>query len=258
MASNDQSHPPSEAVSLEELGLAEPEVFRKPSGDTIGIRYDIRPLLEDFVGPDWQERTCSVIDTLGEYVVRNGDHGTVREPIGRFGLVTVTGSKFAEAVPGVWKLYRGVFKAMMQASLPEGLEPLHAYDNPEYGLEPVGCLPMEPGADADQRRYEAHVDQRYTAVLFLRGPSDSIRGGRLVIANQPNARSIEEIDADSTLVEHLPGTLFGFSSGRFDPHYTEVVQGSDTRYTTSLNFPVEGETSEAAREILDHAYGRPT
>lgn len=80
-----------------------------------------------------------------------------------------------------------------------------------------------------------------------------------MIGNSTEANSIEEINAnaDATYITHRPGTLVCFSQGRFYPHYTEeVTDPQSRRITVSLNYPVEGETLEAAEELVNHAYGK--
>lgn len=238
-----------------ELQIYHPEVIESPSGEMLGVRFDVTNLLEAKVGPDWQHEVASVIEA-GDEIVRTGDHHTVREPVGRFGLVSVEGQDLATAVPGVWELYKGAFKQMMQAALPAGMELLNSYEDPHLALEPVKQLPADPTSGV-QRRYEAHVDQRYTAVLVVKAPVSAEQGGRLVVSDHPEATSIEEIDQGAVRIAHKPGTLFCFSRGRVYPHYTEeVTDQKSKRLTVALNYPVESETLEEAHELVDHSYGK--
>lgn len=241
---------------IHERGGDAPEVFETSGGEMLGMRFDVEDLLVQKLGPEWQSQTIDVIERLGSLEYKSGDHHTVREPVGNFGLVMLAGDAFAKEVPGIWQLYQGVFKQMMQAALPPDLEPLHTYDEPLLALEPV-MHPAASVAENTQHRYEAHVDQRYTAVLILDAP-DPNNGGRLVISNirdNPSLNSAEAIKRNATFVTHKSGTLFCFSQGRFFPHYTEEVTGPDRRATVSLNYPVEGEDPEEALKLTEHNLG---
>jgi hypothetical protein len=236
-----------------------PEVIPNPTGETIALRFDVLPLLEAAVGPDWREKITDVIEA-GELKLRKPDgHYTNREEgsTAKLGLVTADGQEFADAVPGVWELYQTDFMAMMQQALPEDAEPLVAYDDPEKALEPYAQQPVETaGADDVQHRMEAHVDMRYTAVLVIDAPEDENDGGRLVIGSDPDAHSVAEIDKDATRIPHIPATLLCFTEGRKYPHYTEEVTNPDAkRVVISLNYPLEGEDPAAADEILQHIGG---
>ncbi len=126
-------------------------------------------------------------------MVRRGDgHFTNREanPDSKFELITVPGEKLAQAVPGVWNLYGGPFKSMMRSALPTDAEGLKVYDDPSHALECVSQEPAEEATSLTERRLEAHVDMRYTAVFVAQEPASSTEG-RLVIANDPTARNVE-------------------------------------------------------------------
>ena len=128
-----------------ELEMYRPEVIASPKGEALAVRFEVGSLLEAKIGLDWQDVAREVVTGSGVLVVRTGDHHTVREPIGKFGLISVEGDKFAEAVPGIWELYQGIFKQMMQVALPAGLEPyiamtihgLHLRLSANYSLTPV-------------------------------------------------------------------------------------------------------------------------
>ncbi len=241
-----------------ELESYSPEVMSNPQGEALAVRFDVTSLLEAQVGENWQEASCQAILGEGDLAVRNGEHYTVREanPQSQFGLITLEGGKLDAIVPGLWELYKGAFKQMMQAALPAGLEPLHSYEDPLFALEAVAHTFPDPSTGINYR-YEAHVDQRYTGVLVLDAPSSGDQGGRLVISNKKDAKTVEDIEKDPLYIVHKPGTLVCFSKGRFYPHYTEELKDPEARRVTiSLNYPVEGETPEAAQLILNHALGK--
>ncbi len=244
----------TETRTSSELDKFSPEVISSPQDETLAFRFDVTALLEEKIGPDWQATTCEAIITHGSPTIRTGAHHTVREPAGRFGLIVMAGDQLTSLVPGIWELYRGVFRRMMQRALPVGAEPMQTYDKSLYTLEAVSQPPADPSSDV-QNRFEAHIDQRYTGVLALDVPATG--GGELVIANNSNVSSIAEIDAGATIITHRPGTLVCFSRGRLYPHYTrEITDPLARRITVGLNYPVVGETPEATAELFNHALGR--
>lgn len=224
---------------------------------SVMIRFDVSRLLETKVGEDWQDQIAQKIADEGVFIPRTADHATVREadPIVEFGLTTLEGGALAEAAPGLWELYRTTFKQMMQIALPPGMEPLRAYEDPSHALEAVSQQPAE-GNQMLQHRMEAHVDQRYTAVLVVKRPKHDDEG-RLVIANNPDSLNVEEIEKDATRIVHESATLVCFSRGRVFPHFTEEIYDPESaRITVGMNYPTESETPEAAQELLDHSLGR--
>lgn len=240
-----------------ELEAYRPEFFTHPNGELLAVRFDVNSLLESHLGQDWQIETQRIVDAHGVIVPRTVDDPTCREadPTTRIGLVTVEGGLLAREAPGLWNLYSGTFKQMMQQALPVGAEPLRSYEHPELGLECVTQFPPQPD-DTFERRLEAHVDGRYTAVLVL-CPPVSDQEGRLVIGRNPEAQSLEEIRDDAEYITHRQGTLLCFSRGSEYPHFTEPITVSGSRRTViSLNYPKESETPEQTWAIYQHAMGQ--
>ncbi len=240
-----------------ELQIYSPEVFQNPQGESLAVRFDVKSLLEAKIGPEWQKQIMELVDHEGRLVVRRPTHETCREADvnAQLGLITLDGKIVADYVPGMWELYQGTFKQLMQAALPAGVEPLRAYDDPALALETLSQQPAVEG-DPIQRRLEAHVDLRYTAVLVAVAPNLPTEG-RLAISNNPNAKTVEEIKDNATYIVHRAGTLVCFSQGRVSPHVTEEIKDpTSRRVITSLNYPTETETPEVAAEIQAHIEGR--
>ncbi len=240
-----------------ELQMYRPEVFKAPNGEMLAVRFDVQSLLESKIGPDWQEQMCTAIETQGKPVERGFKHWTIREadPNGKIELITFDGSEMADLIPGLWELYQGTFKQMMESVLPPNVPRLKIYDDRNRGLE---CVSQKPATIDEKypRRMEAHVDQRYTAVLSLAAPN-SEKEGRLVIGNNPDAKNVEEIAADAVYIVHKPGTVVCFSRGSQYPHYTEEITDPDSRrIIVSLNYPTEHETEDEARELTEHILGK--
>lgn len=235
------------------------EIISNSNYEILAVRFDVVPLLEGQIGLNWKEEIIRVIKD-GSLNLRTPDgHYTNREEGNHasFGLLTAEGDDIARRVPGVWELYKGQFMTMMQQALPEEVEPLKSYDDPDLALEGYAQLPTVRPSEDIQFRMEAHVDMRYTAVLVIDAPEDETAGGALVIGSNPNARNVEEINQDATKILHKPGTLLCFSRGREFPHYTEEVTSSNAdRIVISLNYPVASETREAANDLLLHIKGK--
>ncbi|MBP7807038.1 hypothetical protein KA047_00930 [Candidatus Saccharibacteria bacterium] len=236
------------------LDVYQPEVIANAAKETVAIRFNVAGLVTAEIGEDWQDQFRVVMNEAGETEIRMGDgHYTNREadPDATFELKSIPGHKLAQAVPGLWGLYQGVFKQMMQLALPVDVEPLRAYDEPEYGLE---CLSQRPTLPSDNtlNRMENHVDMRYTSILVVAAPASNTEG-RLVIANNPNAQSVEEVLQDPIFISHRAGTVLCFSRGDVYPHFTEemTTPGSE-RLVVSLNYPKASEAPGAAEELLDY------
>lgn len=205
------------------------------------------------MGEDWQNIIAECVSTMGRLVVRDASHHTCREdnPLSRFGLITVDGGELARRVPGLWELYKGPFADMMRLSVANPDE-LSVYNSPDHGLELVSQELEEAGIDGYKPRMEAHVDQRFTAVLVVSAPSISTEG-RLVISDDPRAKTAEEIGKTATYIPHQSGTVFCFTAGRELPHYTEsITLAGSARIVCALNYPHVDESPEAAQELLQH------
>jgi hypothetical protein len=245
-------------ASRSELTSQQPEIISNHLGETVALRYDVQPLLEAQVGIDWQERIVGAVQA-GDFHVRSADgHYTNREfgSSSKFGLITALGDELIAKVPGLWALYNGPFKDMMNEAMPNTAEPLKAYADPKLAFEGYSQKPAAEVANGIEHRMEAHVDQRYTVVLAVVMPTGDNVGGRLVIGNNPDARNVDEIKRDATFITHIPGTVLCFSKGMILPHYTEEIDGLDAqRVVVSINYPVESESLEEAETLLRHIEG---
>jgi hypothetical protein len=99
-----------------------------------------------------------------------------------------------------------------------------------------------------QKRMEAHVDFRFTAVQVVDAPKADTEGGRLVIANDTQARSVEEINKNATYISHRLGTLVCFSQGGNYAHYTEEITGG-RRIVIAHNYKKASETAEETARL---------
>jgi hypothetical protein len=231
-----------------------PEVINQ-EGVVLAVRYDVNSLLEQVVGADWQQRAKDVVQSAGKLVQRTVEHPTCREANPDLKVGPVPGGVLAETIPAFWQLYRGLFRQLMKSSLHIGEQEMGAYENPTHGLEFVTQTPRGVG-EQFERRFEAHVDLRRTAVLPIVVPSDTGEG-RLVICSDQSAASVEKIDASATRVAHKVGWLFCFTEGDKQPHYTEELTTFGSQRTVlTLNYPKINETPEHTEIIQRHIEGK--
>lgn len=233
------------------------EELSAPSGEVLALRYDIENILRGHVGQDWQTSLSKQVELSGREVVRDASHYTGREedPETSFSLVLLGGSELIHSHPGFWKLYRGIFRNLMQTSLPSNASIMKTYDDPELSMEVVKQVPPKLDKPEVQNRMEAHVDKRYTAILAITTPK-STDSGRLVIASDPNASGIDEIKDNALYVSHRPGTIICFPKGREHPHYTEPIRQGEERVIVSINYPVYGELPQEAEEMVRYLRGQ--
>ncbi len=239
-----------------------PEAIVSQNGETIALRFEVGSLLEQKLGPDWQIQFEHLMESEGKVSPHTAEDPTCREdsPTDSFYLVKLDGQQVVQAMPPFWDLYKGTFRDMMQKALPANSEQMRTYEeeNARDCLEVYSQLP--PPDDAANRsttkhyRLDAHVDQRYSAILVIRAPH-SLTSGRLVISNNPDAVGTDAINKDATFVRHKDGTLICFPLGRQLPHYTEPIQKGDVRMVVSINYPTEGETPEDTARIAQHNHG---
>lgn len=240
---------------MTELAGYPAEQFVNASNDVVAVRFDVANDLTDEIGTDWQDQLSDAVEQ-GRLTIRAADgHYSNREanPTDQFGLITTTGSELTSKVPGVWKLYRGLFRAMVEQSLPTDFAPLVVADDPDKAIE---AYAQPTTGTSFKPRMESHVDVNYSAVLAVAMPESPTDGGRLFIANNPDAASVEEVDQDRLVIEHVPGTLLCVVGGRKYPHYTEEVRNPDAkRIAVALNYQVAGNEA-AADELLNFVHGR--
>lgn len=233
----------------------EPELIYGATNEILATRYDINPLLKNVLGENWQDQFEHVTSTLGRLIVRDASHSTCREadPSSLFGLTIVGGRSVVECIPGVSRLYEGLFQDLMRVALPSGYPPMKTWQDPDRWLELYRHA--DPETDSKiQQRMEAHVDQRYTAILVIRSEV-ALGSGRLVIAHNSTAQNVDEINEEATYVEHTSGTLICFPKGTVYPHYSEEINEGEQRVIGSINYPLASETLEQADSIVAYNNG---
>ena len=130
-----------------------------------------------------------------------------------------------QRLPWLYKLYRDRFLELASRAWGEPIDP--ALDD-RYGI----VLNVQRG---NRMRFECHVDSNpVTGLLFFTGHPAG--GGELVIARDPDAVGVEELEKNHTLVTPQAGQLI-FFDGKTYPHYARTLFAEhDMRVVAVMNF----------------------
>lgn len=157
----------------------------------------------------------------------------------------VNATQVQQRVPWLYKLYRDYFLELAGRAWGE---PIEAALDDRYGI----VLNVQRGSTM---RFECHVDSNpVTGLLFFTGHPAG--GGELVIAHNPEAVGVEELERDCTLVTPRAGQLV-FFDGKTHPHYARELSGpSDVRVAAVMNFYTRScPESTRPAELNRHRFG---
>ncbi len=150
-------------------------------------------------------------------------------------------------LPWLYKAYRN--EVLELAGEMTG-EHVSAAQDDRYGV----VLNVQRGTSM---RFECHVDSNpLTGLLFC---TDHARGGELVVAHDPAAQGIAEIERNCSVIRPYAGQLIFFDARRY-PHYARsLAKDSDMRVVAVMNFYTES-CPEASRPaaLNKHLYGDNT
>lgn len=205
--------------------------------------YDLRSVLPT----DWQDQILATAANAAPKTLRPRSV-TSREgdPHLKIATLTVNGHIVRQRLPWLYDLYKGLFRDLGQFSVSE---PLFTAENDVYGA----VLNMQRGTEM---RYESHVDSNPLEGLLYVTDHPKGSGGELVVANNPSANSVDEVEADCSIVYPAAGNLIFFDARRF-PHYVRpLVQPQSVRVVVAMNFYTPS-CSEAARpaDLDKHLFG---
>jgi len=167
----------------------------------------------------------------------------------RIDTLTVNGIVLRSELPWVHALYAGLFREFGQSCAGEALA---CADNDLFGA----VLGVQRGS---KMRYEAHVDSNPLEGLLYVTSHPSGAGGELIVANDCNAKSVAEIEADCSTVFPMAGHLLFFDARRF-PHYVRpLVDPNGTRVVVAMNYYTAScpESSRPA-DLTSHLFGEQT
>lgn len=196
---------------------------------------------------NWQSDVLTVARTKAVKKVLLPRSVTSREgdPNLQIEVSTVGGATLRQELPWLFNLYKGLFRDLAQLG----------------SHEPVSTAASDLiGANLNVQtrgmRYEAHVDSNPIEGLLYCTDHPKGSGGELVVANDPKAQSISEIDRDCSIVYPSAGNLIFFDARRF-PHYVRPLVDSEAiRVVVAMNFytPSCPESSRPA-DLNDHLFG---
>jgi hypothetical protein len=153
-------------------------------------------------------------------------HSTSREgsEVRSLNVMTVRGPTVWERLPWLIDLYRGYFRELYQDATGKRIYPT---GDRRYAV----VMNVQEGTD----RYECHVDTNPVEALLYVTDHPRGTGGELVVANDVDARSVEEVDRDCSVLYPVAGQLVFFDARRF-PHYVRALRESSLRVAVGMNY----------------------
>lgn len=173
-------------------------------------------------------------------------HSTSRESaaVTSLQIMTVRGVTLSERLPWLVDLYRGYFRDLYQEATGRRI---HTTDDRRYAV----VMNVQEGTD----RYECHVDTNPVEALLYVTDHPRGSGGELVVANDVGARSIDDVDADCSVVYPVAGHIVYFDARRF-PHYVRPMKRPGLRVAVGMNYYTDDCPEETRPDDLnDYLYG---
>ena len=205
--------------------------------------YDLRTLLP----MHWQSSILAVAEhAVGKTLLPRSVTSREGDPNLKIPVLTVNGTVVREQLPWLYDLYGTWFLEFAQSCTPE---PVSIAQNELYGA----TLNVQRGREM---RYECHVDSNPVEGLLYVTDHPPGTGGELVVANNPDAGTVKEVDADASIVYPRAGNLIFFDARRF-PHYVRpLVSHVGVRVVVAMNYytPSCPETARPA-DLSDHLFG---
>lgn len=107
-------------------------------------------------------------------------------------------------------------------------------------------------------RYECHLDTNPIQGMLYVTTHPPGAGGELVVANDRQAHSVNEVDRDASLIYPMSGHLL-FFDGRCHPHYVRSLQDdAGLRVAVAMNYyTLACPESERPKDLDDYLLGEP-
>ena len=185
--------------------------------------FDVRSMLPS----GWQSEIQDVARTYGSKHTLISQHSTSRESRSDFELPTgsLGGLALRERLPWLRSLYENEFRVLADQVVRESTAIM---SDPRFGV----VLNIQSDGD----RYENHVDTNPLEGLLYCSSHPEGDGGELVISNRGDVHSIEEVDADASVIYPVAGHLVFFDA-RFNSHYVRPLRdASHTRIVAAMNY----------------------
>jgi hypothetical protein len=194
----------------------------------------------------WREQLIQVArrDRVTKFLVP--PHSTSRESsdVTSLQIMTVRGYTIWERLPWMIDLYRGYFRELYQEATGRKIYPS---DDRRYSV----VMNVQEGTD----RYECHVDTNPVEALLYATDHPRGTGGELVVANDVDARSVDEVDQDCSMLYPVAGQLVFFDARRF-PHYVRALKEPGLRVAVGMNYYTDDCPEETRPEDLnEYLYG---
>jgi 2OG-Fe(II) oxygenase superfamily len=189
---------------------------------------DVSHLLQTEMGDKWDSE---IIGYASEHIhvhKYQANHSTSRENSENKILkaATINGLKILQDIPKLHNLYETQFLDLAAAATGEKVV---VANNKIYGIN----LNIQVGSEM---RYECHVDSNPVQGMLYITDHASGEGGELIVANQVNAKSIEDVDQDCIRINPKRGLLI-FFDGRNHSHYVSALtRSSSIRVAAAMNF----------------------
>lgn len=204
--------------------------------------------LNDVLPQDWQKQLLEIAKKAGSRTLvptsvtsREASHD-IRIPV-----LTVNGVELKKYAPWLYELYHGLFRDLAQKEATEQVVPA---SNDIYGA----VLNVQRGTDM---RYECHIDSNPIEGLLYVTDHPKGTGGELVVANKKTAKSVEQVEANSSIVHPVAGNLV-FFDGRDWAHYVRNLKGDcdSQRVVVAMNFyTVSCPESSRPADLSPHLFG---
>jgi hypothetical protein len=192
--------------------------------------------------PGWREELTTV--ALQDRVSKElrPPHATSRESaeVRSLQIMTVRGVTVWERLPWMIDLYRGWFRDLYQMATGQKI---YATDDRRYAV----VMNVQESTD----RYECHVDTNPVEALLYVTNHPRGTGGELVVANNVDARSVEEVDEDCSVLYPASGQLVFFDARRH-PHYVRRMTEPGLRVAVGMNYYTDDCPEETRPEDLNH------
>lgn len=195
--------------------------------------FDVRSLLPQF----WDAHILEVARTHARLKEITPTSVTSRERDSSLRLPTLTvgGAAVQEHLPWLFDAYHGWIREHAEHVAGESIA---CASDVRYGC----VINVQRGRSM---RYECHVDSNPIEALLYVTTHSNGDGGELLVANDPSAATVEEVDADASEVRPIAGHLVFFDA-RHRAHYVRSMEGE--RVVVAMNYYTES-CSEAHRPI---------
>jgi len=186
--------------------------------------FDVRSLMP----AGWDEKLTDAARRFSRRKTISPSHVTSREAHDvRELVIRNVGPPVVEAeLPWVRELYGTLFLQLAQLTADEPV-------SVAKGREHTVVLNVQTPEDM---RYICHVDTNPIQGLLYVTTQPPGAGGELVISNNTAAASLEEIEADCSIIYPQSGHLV-FFDGRYNPHYIRpLLRQGDIRVAVAMNY----------------------